>query len=391
MKSCYRVCVTMVFCIAVCLECTSCQKSTAVLETVPCVIEDDNLPDTEPILLPDVDWVLQPEKEGVRLSNLQGTSYTYSFAEIAYDTASEKQPQMVLDDTGGYAMLLYPRTDPVAEEAQGAVLLELTTGAVLCSYDHVDAAYFLQAFHREEEDVAQSLTGTNYTIGCEAAFAKQSTFITTFTLQAEAISLCMTGTFYYDLPEAPQPSHTFTDRMYTDRIVWGEDTEKFLALYDTATEVYAWLFAGDELVQHTEDIQYIENAPYYAVDDPVFAELQISTTADLAEYLQNFFTGSFVDELLARDMYVDIDGKIHVVGAGRGGGTSYRDHAFSLEQIDDTHVELVCQAKAYTAGNREPEPGVTEFRYRFVWVGDTWYMDSYPRLLWKFVVESEIS
>lgn len=375
MKLFYRGCVSLSLCVAVCLGSTSCQKGTAVLETVPCVIEDDNLPDAKPISFPDVDWVLQPEDEGVRLSNPQGTSYTYSLSEISYDTASEQPPQMVLDDTGGYAMLLYPRTDPVAEEAQGAVLLELTTGAVLCSYDHVDAAYFLQAFHREAEDVAQSLTETSYTISCEATFAKQSTFITTFTLQAEAISLRMTGTFYYDLPEAPQPSYAFTDRMYTDRIVWGEDTEKFLTLYDAATDVYAWLFAGDELVQHTEDIQYIENAPYYAVDDPVFAELQISTTADLAAYLQNFFTGSFVDELLAWDMYVDIDGKIHVVGAGRGGGTSYRDHAFSLEQIDDTHVELVCQAKAYTAGNREPEPGVAEFRYRFVRVGDTWYMD----------------
>lgn len=284
-------------------------------------------------------------------------------------------------------MLIYPRTDPVAEEAQGAVLLDLTTGAILCSYDHVDATYFLQAFHREEEDVAQSLTETSYTISCETAFVNHSTFMTTFTLQAEEISLRMTGTFYYDLPEAPQLSYAFADRMYTDRIVFGEDTEKFLTLYDAATDVYAWLFAGDALVQHTEEQKQIENAPYYEIDDPVFAKLHISTTADLAAYLRQFFTGSFVDEILERDMYVDIDGKIHVVGAGRGGGTSYRDPAYALEQIDDTHVDLVCQAKEYTVGNKEPEHGVVAFRYRFVRVGDTWYMDSYPRLLWKFWIE----
>lgn len=336
--------------------------------------------------LPQGDWVIsiQPEQEIVQLSDPQGIEYRYSLPEISWDAASERQPQMVCDDTGCYAVLIYPKTDPVAVEAQGAVLLSLTTGEMLCSYDHVDAACFLQAFHREEEGIAQSLTETGYTIGCGATFANQSTFMTTFTLQAKEISLRITGTFYYDLPEAPQPSYAFPDRMYTDRIVWGEDTEKFLSLYDTATEIYAWLFAGDELVQHTGDTKYIENAPYYEIDDPAFAELQIATTADLESYLQNVFTGSFVDELLARDMYVDIDGKIHVVGAARGGGTTYRDPAYALEQIDDTHMDLVCQAKEYSAGHMEPEAGVVEFRYRFVCVADTWYLDSYPELLWKF-------
>lgn len=30
---------------------------------------------------------------------------------------------------------------------------------------------------------------------------------------------------------------------------------------------------NDELVQHTEEKKQIENAPYYEIDDPVFAEL----------------------------------------------------------------------------------------------------------------------
>lgn len=98
MKSCYqaRVARALLFCVAVCLGCTSCNKnpqgddSTASLETVPCVIEADDLPEAQPISFPHVDWVLQPEKDRVRLSNPQGTNYTYSFTEMQHRKDSRR-------------------------------------------------------------------------------------------------------------------------------------------------------------------------------------------------------------------------------------------------------------------------------------------------------------
>lgn len=82
------------------------------------------------------------------------------------------------------------------------------------------------------------------------------------------------------------------------------------------------------------------------------------------------------DAASERQAQMDIDEKIHVLGASRGSGTTYRDHAYFLEQIDDTHIDLVCQAKEYSAGHMEPETGVVEFRYRFICVADAWYLDS---------------
>lgn len=82
------------------------------------------------------------------------------------------------------------------------------------------------------------------------------------------------------------------------------------------------------------------------------------------------------DAASERQPQMDIDEKIHVLGASRGSGTTYRDHAYFLEQIDDTHIDLVCQAKEYSAGHMEPETGVVEFRYRFICVADAWYLDS---------------
>ncbi len=379
-----RTIITIIFiCILIILN--GCTK-----ESNPSDIEKDITPEKMyTMTLPEGDWEIkiQPENNSVHLSNLQGIVYMYSCEEISWNVVSEDKPQMVCDESGRYAMLLYPKQDKAAQDAQGAVLLDLATGDILCSYNHVDAAFFLEAFHREKTDLDWSLEETDYTICCETTLEKQSSFITTFILQAEKISLSMTGKFYFDLPEAPYPTYTYNDRMYTERIVWGEKTAEFMPLYDTATYVYEWLFCGDDSVKHKNVQKTIEDVTYYEVDDPVFNEMKIHTTADLEQYLQNFFSESFVEVLLGMEVYADIDGKIHIVGASRGSGSTYREQEYFVEVIDDTHIDLICQAKYYKAGQMEPESGEKEFRYSFVCIEEKWYMDSYPKLQWQFSLE----
>ncbi|MBQ3591760.1 MAG: hypothetical protein II979_07440 [Clostridia bacterium] len=195
------------------------------------------------------------------------------------------------------------------------------------------------------------------------------------------LAVCLLTGCRNDLDVLPETAEISIPEETVQEPAGADETAVFLAYYDAAMSVYQWFHWGCDRIGHGEEQIRIGNVPYYTVDDPVFADLGIGTAAELRAYLQTIFTEAFTDELLSREIFADIDGRLHIVGASRGGGAWLEAREFHLVTIDKNRKELVCRAAFYPTGSMEPEEELRAYVFPFVLENDAWLLDDWPAVI----------
>ena len=141
--------------------------------------------------------------------------------------------------------------------------------------------------------------------------------------------------------------------------------------YHAALTAYIW-FDADSMPCDTSVSQEVDGKRFSLVTYP-----SIQTLAELKAHLECYFSEEIVTELLSRDLYRDIDGKLYGVAATRGTNPLKGDEAYEVIRESDT--KIIYRVKVANLDPNDPTvvTGYTYVDMNYESVGGKWVFTAF--------------
>ena len=115
-----------------------------------------------------------------------------------------------------------------------------------------------------------------------------------------------------------------------DEVTYLNDYE-IHAIYQKALKVYYWFEVGTLDSDFTQKID-VENKSYFKVID------EITNLRELVFFMNSVLDYKIVDELLSKNYYIDVDGKLYGIMADRGTHMLRGEETYEIIRINDNEI-----------------------------------------------------